>query len=255
MKVGKYYIGTSGWCYTHWAKGVFYPKGLKQGEWLAFFADHFSTVEVNSSFYRMPKLDMLTRWRKITGSQFRFAVKLWRRITHERRLANCERELRDFLAVADELGPKRGPLLVQLPPSMSKDIDRLDAFLNLLKKTMGRKRWKTTVEFRNAEWLCEEVYRLLDGYGVALCLADMPKCPITEPNHTPFIYIRRHGPGCGYSAGYTPDHITADAGRIRQWLKDGKDVYVYYNNDVEGYAIDNARQLIEAIDNNSTGTS
>jgi len=247
MARGKCYIGTSGWSYAHWAKGRFYPKGLKQGAWLGYFAERFGTVEINSSFYRLPKPEYVTRWRMVTGARFRFAVKLWRRITHVKRLLDCDSELRDFLAVASELGPKRGPLLVQLPPSLRKSMSRLDEFLAALKKVAGRTRWKVVVEFRNRDWLCDEVYELLNRHKVALCLADLPRCPITEPNDVSFVYVRRHGPSGGYRGCYTPRHIAADADRIHGWLADGKDVFMYYNNDIDGHAVDNARQLIEAV--------
>jgi len=263
MARGKCYTGTSGWSYVHWAKGRFYPKGLKPGEWLRFFSEQFGTVELNSSFYRLPKPEFVARWRTVTGGRFRFAVKLWRRITHVKRLADCGSELGDFLAVANEFGPKRGPLLVQLPPSLRKDVARLDEFLAVLKKAAGRTRWKVAaagaripsrtqrwrvaVEFRNPDWLCDEVYELLSRHKAALCLADLPRCPITEPNVAPFVYVRRHGPGGGYRGCYTPKHIAADAAQIRAWLADDKDVYVYYNNDIGGHAVDNARQLMEAV--------
>jgi len=247
MKLGKCHIGTSGWCYAHWAKGRFYPQGLRQGDWLSFFARQFGTVEINSSFYRLPKVEMFTRWRDVTGPRFRLAVKLWRRITHEKRLVDCAAALDDFLAAAGQLGPKRGPLLVQLPPSMRKDVGLLEAFLADLKRAMGRVRWKVAVEFRDTGWLCDPVYELLDRRGVALCLADLERCPIAEPNDARFVYIRRHGPGGRYRGCYSPKHITDDAGRIRGWLAAGRDVYVYYNNDVEGHAVDNARQLIAAV--------
>lgn len=247
MPGGKCHIGTSGWSYAHWSKGRFYPKGLKQGEWLKFFSQHFRTVEINASFYRIPTKQMVTRWRAVTGSRFRFAVKLWRRITHERRLAGCDRELRDFFEAVTPLGPKRGPLLVQLPPSLRKDVTRLDAFLTQLKKAAGRSRWKIAVEFRHTDWLCDEVYELLDWHRAALCLADMEQCPITEPNDASFVYMRRHGPGGQYRGCYTPRHITDDADNVRKWLNTGKDVFVYYNNDIDGHAVHNARQLIAAL--------
>lgn len=247
MARGKCYIGTSGWSYAHWAKGRFYPKGLRQGEWLGFLAQRFSTVEINSSFYRLPKPEIVARWRGVTGARFRFAVKLWRRITHLKRLADCGSELRDFFAVAGELGPKRGPLLVQLPPSLRKDVPRLDEFLAVLKKTAGRTRWKAAVEFRSRDWVCDEVYGLLTRRGVALCLADLPRCPITEPNDAPFVYLRRHGPGGGYQGCYSPRHIAVDGARIGGWLADGKDVFVYYNNDIDVHAVDNARELMAAV--------
>jgi uncharacterized protein YecE (DUF72 family) len=248
MARGRCYIGTSGWSYAHWAKGRFYPKGLKPGEWLGFLAERFNTVEINSSFYRLPRPEFVTRWRDVTGGRFRFAVKLWRRITHEKRLKDCGSELSDFLAAAGELGPKRGPLLVQLPPSTRKDVGRLEEFLAALKKVAGRSRWKVAVEFRNPDWLCDEVNELLSRHKAALCLADLPRCPITEPNEASYVYIRRHGPGGGYRDCYAPRHIAADAARVRAWLDDGKDVFVYYNNDIDGHAVDNARQLMEAVE-------
>jgi len=207
MEVGRCYVGTSGWSYPHWAKGRFYPKGLKQGQWLGFFAQHFDTVEVNMTFYRLPKLAMLTRWREVTPSHFRFAVKLSRRITHEKRLADCAGELKTFFEVTAELGPKRGPLLVQLPPSLRMDIGLLDRFLSDLKDAAGESPWRVTVEFRREDWLAEPVYELLDRYDAALCLADMPGCPITKPNGASFIYVRRHGPGGRYHGCYSMDHI------------------------------------------------
>lgn len=247
MAGGRCYIGTSGWSYAHWAKGCFYPKGLGQGQWLGSFAERFGTVEVNSSFCRLPKPEFVARWRSVTPTRFRFAAKLWRRITHDKRLLDCETELSSFLELAGELGSKRGPLLVQLPPSLRKDTGRLDEFLATLRKTAGRGRWKVAVEFRNRDWLCDEVYALLDRYKAALCLADLPRCPITEPNDAPFVYVRRHGPSGGYQGCYSSRHIGADAERIRHWLADGKDVYVYYNNDIDGHAVDNAGQLMEAV--------
>ena len=248
MPPGACHIGTSGWSYTHWAKGRFYPKGLKPGRWLAFFAKQFRTVEVNASFYRLPSPEMIARWVQMSGSRFRFAVKLWRRITHEKRLADCSRELGDFFAVVNALGSKRGPVLVQLPPTMRKDVGRLDSFLTEVKETTGRARWKVAVEFRHADWLCEEVRHLLDRHRAALCLADLPQCPITEPNHAAFVYMRRHGPGGGYRGCYTLRHVAADADRIRGWRQAGRQVFVYYNNDIDGHAVDNARQLISAVE-------
>jgi len=210
MNIGTSYIGTSGWTYAHWAQGRFYPKGMKQRDWLPYFAEHFGTVEINASFYRMPKPEMVTRWRTVTGSKFLFAVKLWRRITHLKRLKNCGQDVWSFLSVVGELGPRRGPLLVQLPPSMHRNVERLDAFLADLKAAMGRRRWKVAVEFRNPEWLCEPVSHVLDRHGAALCLADMPRCPITEPNDVEFVYMRRHGPG-----GAIPGPILGPAHRQR----------------------------------------
>jgi uncharacterized protein YecE (DUF72 family) len=247
MSAGKVHVGTSGWSYAHWAKRRFYPKGLKQGEWLKFYSGHFATVEVNSSFYRLPNEAMVGRWREITGARFRFAVKLWRRITHEKRLANCSGELESFVTAVAAFGPKRGPLLIQLPPGMRCDASRLDALLGELRTLAGKPPWRVTVEFRNDSWLVDPIYQVLDRHGAALCLADLDRCPITRPNDVDFVYIRRHGPSGAYRGRYSTDHLKRDAEHIGAWLAAGRDVYVYFNNDAEGNAIDNARELIDLL--------
>lgn len=247
MARGVCYIGTSGWSYPHWAGGRFYPPGLKPGEWLTFLAGQFSTVELNASFYRPPRPEAIARWRRAVPASFRFAVKLWRRITHERRLADCGAELRSFLEVVGALGSKRGPLLVQLPPSLRRDDALLAAFLDTLRKAAGRRRWRVALEFRSPDWLCPQVCALLSAQDAALCLSDLPHCPCVEPNAASFVYIRRHGPTGRYRGCYTDELIRADAGRIRGWLEAGRDVYVYYNNDIEGHALDNARELIAQV--------
>ncbi|MBI4579243.1 MAG: DUF72 domain-containing protein [Planctomycetes bacterium] len=247
MSAGRCYIGTSGWSYPHWGKGRFYPRGTKPGDYLAYYSREFGTVEINASFYQPPRPEMIDRWREATGSRFLFAIKLWRRITHERKLADCEQELRDFLSRVEAFGPKRGPLLIQLPPSLHRDDERLDGFLNAFKAVGGKARWRFAVEFRHPSWLATPVYALLDGHGAACVLADLARCPIVEPNDSPFFYVRRHGPGGAYRGCYSADHLAADADRIRAWLQSGRDVYVYFNNDIEGHAIDNARQLRERV--------
>ena len=246
MADGRLYVGTSGWVYPHWAKGRFYPKGLKQAEWLAYLARHFDAVEVNSTFYRLPTEAMIQRWHAVTGARFRLAVKLWQLITHRKRLMNCSEQLADFLRIVGGLRRKRGPLLIQLPPSLRKDMSRLDDFLSEVRAAAGRTRWRITVEFRHSSWECDETRELLERHKAALCLADMPRCPFTEPGRADFVYVRRHGPGGRYRGRYARRHILADARRIEPWLAAGKDVYVFYNNDIDGHAVDNARQLLEA---------
>jgi uncharacterized protein YecE (DUF72 family) len=251
---GTAWIGTSGWSYSHWARGRFYPNGLKPGQWLAFLAGHFNTVELNTSFYRPPRPEYIERWRdQVPGGSggFRFAIKLWRMITHRKKLFNCRDQLDSFIELFRPLGMarKRGPLLVQLPPSLRPGIDRLDAFLTNLKRSLGRMRWPVTVEFRHRDWICDETCEVLDRHGIAMCLADMPECPATEPNDgADFIYIRRHGPAGDYRGSYSEEQLQHDAKRIRAWLQDGRDVYIYYNNDAEGYAVDNARRLKELVE-------
>jgi len=241
------YVGTSGWSYPHWAKGRFYPSGMKPGDWLRFYADHFSTVEVNMTFYRLPAATLVKRWSDATPDYFVFTIKLWRRITHERRLVDCREELYRALEAGSALSPKRGPLLIQLPPTMRSDPELIDRFLDELHKAPTDVPWRVAVEFRDNKWLCDSVREILDRHDAALCLADMPRCSIVEPNDASFVYVRRHGPGGRYRGRYTDAHIAGDAARIREWLDQGRDVYVYFNNDLEGHAVDNARQLLDAV--------
>jgi len=247
MREGRSFIGTSGWSYTDWAKGRFYPKGLKQRDWLQYYAERFRTVELNASFYRLPKPEFIARWLKLTGSDFRFAVKLWRRITHRARLQEYEDDLLRFAKMASGFGRKRGPLLVQFPPFLDADATLLDAFLGDLRRAFGRSRWRVAVEFRNTSWLSDAVRRVLERQGAALCLSDMPRCPVNTPNDVPFVYMRRHGPGGKYRGCYPPEQILEEAKRVRRWLDEGRDVFVYFNNDVGGHAVDNAWALNERI--------
>jgi len=244
---GRCFAGTSGWSYPHWAKGRFYPRGLKAGEWLAFYAQRFATVEVNSTFYRLPKIEFIQRWGEVTPDEFRFAVKLWRRITHEKRLVDCAAEIEQFLAGVEPLRGKLGPILVQLPPSLRPGLETLDAFLTDYRKIAGKTARPVAVEVRNTDWLIPAAYALLDRHGAALCLADSERLEIAEPNAAPFVYIRRHGPGGRYRGCYSPAALAADAAHIRQLLNESRDVYIYFNNDIGGHAVDNARDLIQAV--------
>lgn len=244
---GKCLIGTSGWSYPHWAKGVFYPKGMKQGEWLPFYASHFATVELNASFYRLPKQEVIAGWTNKTSSRFSFAIKLWRQVTHVKRLKDCTAELTSFFELTKGFKRKRGPILIQLPPSLHKDCELLAAFLADFKRIIGRSRVRIALEFRHNSWFDHETYGLLDRYRISLVLEDFKGCPVTKPNDAPFIYLRRHGPTGRYRGLYSEEDLLRDAAQITDWRSQRRDVYVYFNNDFEGYAILNAKRLIELL--------
>lgn len=252
MATPSVYIGTSGWSYPHW-KGRFYPNSLRSGDWLEYYAGRFRTVEVNYSFYRIPSATTLNRWSAVAPSRFRFALKLWRGITHVRRLKACQGYLQSFFEVAEVLPPRqRGPILIQLPPTQGKDVEKLDTFLKDLKACSSGGRWKLAVEFRDDSWLAPEVYRLLDRHRVALCLHDMTGYgAVSKPNDAGFIYIRRHGPTGGYGGGYKLNQIERDAAAIHGWFGEGRPVFVYYNNDAEAHAAHDAERLCKAL--SSTG--
>jgi uncharacterized protein YecE (DUF72 family) len=241
------YIGTSGWNYKHWRE-IIYPKGFGQAKWLGFTAERFDTVEVNTSFYRIPKPETLAAWQEQTPPSFRFALKLWRGITHYRKLVNSTDLLERFFQFADVLEkPRRAPLLVQLPPNQSINLEKLDRFFDDLQPfTSGD--WQVCIEFRHDSWLIPETNQLLDRRGAALCLHDMIGAgAVSEPNDVPFIYVRRHGQSGRYSGNYGEDQIAADAARIRAWIQDGRNVYQYYNNDIGGHAFWNALELRKSV--------
>lgn len=245
--VGHTYIGTSGWNYKHW-KLRFYPPGLRQRDWLPYFAERFNTVEINTSFYRIPKPDVVAQWAAVAPAGFRFAVKLWRGITHYKKLLNARAYVDNFLEVIDMLPARmRGPVLIQLPPNQGKNVEKLREFLKEFHEASGG-RWRAAVEFRNSAWLCDEVYGILDHAHAAICLHDMPGSVTDRENNVEFVYVRRHGSGAGkYAGSYSPEQISADAYRVRHWAKAGKDAFIYYNNDIDGKAIVNAQELRERV--------
>jgi uncharacterized protein YecE (DUF72 family) len=242
------WIGCSGWNYKHWRE-LFYPRGVGTAKWLAFYSARFNTVEVNSSFYRIPRAGVVEKWVEQTPAGFRFAVKLWRGISHYRKLINSAQFLENFFEVVNPLpAARRAPLLIQLPPGQGLDLAKLESFWRDL-MACGGKGWRIAVEFRHPSWLTDEVYRFLDKKRAAICLHDMHGRGYTDrANAADFVYMRRHGAGEGrYSGDYSGRQIADDARLVRGWLREGRDVYVYYNNDIGGHAITNARQLAEAV--------
>jgi uncharacterized protein YecE (DUF72 family) len=242
---GKIYIGTSGWNYKHWMNGVFYPRSCPQSEWLAFYARHFGTVEINNSFYRLPAPETFAAWGKKTPDDFIFAVKASRFITHIKRLKDPQDSVKLFLKHSARLGKKLGPILFQLPPQMKADVERLKGLIRALSR---RKALKITLEFRHASWFTQEVYDLVEKAGWTVCLADMRDLPRDVPIVGPFCYIRRHGASARYASCYSDDQLEDDAKLVTRVAQQNHDVYVYFNNDAHAYAIKNARTLIGMID-------
>jgi uncharacterized protein YecE (DUF72 family) len=245
------YVGTSGWNYKHWREAI-YPRGLPQRKWLEQTAATFDTVEVNTSFYRIPKRETVEAWQAGTPADFVFALKLWRGITHYRKLRNAGDLTERFLQSAEALPVnRRGPLLIQLPPSQGKDLAKLDEYVREY-RALAPSRWDIAVEFRNSGWLQPDVYRALDRLQAALCIHDMAgKGDAGTPNDVPFVYVRRHGSAGGrYAGSYSPEAIAHDAASVRSWVREGRRVYVYYNNDIGGHAWWNAKDLRAAISSN-----
>jgi uncharacterized protein YecE (DUF72 family) len=234
---GRLWLGTSGYVYRHWRKGVFYPDGLKIREELGFYASRFSTVELNNPFYRLPTAEMFQRWRNATPEGFQFAVKASRFITHIKRLKDVADEVELFMERAVELGPKLGPVLFQLPPNQQLDLSRLGSFRPFLH---AGQRW--VLEFRHPSWHTPETYRLLADHGVALCIPVGGKLHPDRITTAPFTYIRMHR-GQEPAGGFTGKELRWWAAQMRGLRQTGKDVYIYFNNDWEGLAIRDAIAL------------
>lgn len=235
------YIGTSGYLYKHWGKGVFYPEGLSERNWLEFYARHFKSVELNVTFYRLPSKSTFQGWRERTPPDFIFAIKGSRFITHIKRLQNVEDSLKIFFDRAESLEKKLSIVLWQFPPKFKMDMGRLRAFL----KCLGKYRYsRHAFEFRNDSWFCTEVFQALKDMDISFCLADWPKLRVKIPDTASFVYLRRHGiEGELYSGCYSQAQLKEDAMKIENWQSQGKDIYIYFNNDAHGWAAKNALTL------------
>ncbi|MDJ0702371.1 MAG: DUF72 domain-containing protein [Leptolyngbyaceae cyanobacterium MO_188.B28] len=244
---GQVFIGTSGFSYSHWGKGVFYPKQLKSVDWLNYYSGSFNTVELNNTFYRLPSEETLKHWYEATPPDFIFAVKGNRFITHLKRLKHAEEDIRSFLARISSLKQKLGPVLFQLPPSLPLSLERLEDFLNILRSQSIVPVLRTALEVRHSSWLVPEVFEQLKDANVAICWMDWPELLVQGPVTADFIYIRRHGPTSRYSSFYSPERLQVDAARIAYLLQAGHDVYLYFNNDACSYAVKNAQQLKRLI--------
>jgi uncharacterized protein YecE (DUF72 family) len=234
-------IGTSGWNYRHW-RAVLYPPGVPQRRWLEHYAGEFDTVEVNATFYRLLPESTFEGWGSRTPEQFIFALKASRPITHLKKLAGCEEELSRFLARAKLLRDHLGPILVQLPPRWSCDIPVLEGFLSCLPRDL-----RFAFEFRHASWLCDGVCSLLREHGAALVRVSAPRWPDAEVATAGFQYLRMHGDKRLYSSKYSQETLAEWADEIAKWAGEGQDVFVYFNNDAQGYAVGDARRLRELV--------
>jgi len=235
--VSKIHVGCSGWVYRHW-RGIFYPDGLPQKRWFERYAEEFDTVEINASFYRLPLASTFEGWREKAPPGFHYAVKVNRFITHMKKLLDCEAEADRFIALARPLGDKLGPLLYQLPPSLHKNVERLDAFLARLPKDIEQ-----VVEFRHRSWYDEEVLALLDAHGIGFVCHDLKglKSPRWASGRT--AYVRFHGTSGRYHGRYSDEALLEWTDWLAEHSRSGRRCWCYFNNDIHGHALDDARTL------------
>lgn len=239
-----HWIGTSGWSYDHW-QDIVYPAGTPVRERLEWYVKRFDTVEANNTFYHWPRPATFAGWRERTPPGFQFTAKASRILTHRIKLLHPEKSIAYMEDGLRQLGEKRAVLLVQLPPGMAFDLPRLEYFLSQLPRDH-----RTAVEFRHDSWNCEESYRALEQAGVAYCVMSGANLPCVLRATADFVYVRMHGPDTQhlYGGSYSEDDLRWWADRVREWKYSGRDVYVYFNNDGNGYAVRNAERLKELME-------
>lgn len=236
-------IGTSGYNYPHWWNGVFYPSNLPQRQWLEFYARSFNTVELNVTFYRLPKKEVFEGWYKRTPKGFSFAVKGSRWITHIKRLKDCREPLALLLDQASGLKEKMGVLLWQLPPRFPFEKERFEAFCVLLSTLPRSKGIRHAFEFRDESWFCRECFRMLEEFQFGFCISHGSGLPYIERVTSDFVYLRLHGGEVLYGSNYSEKELKAWASKIEGWVRERRDVFVYFNNDAYGFATQNALSL------------
>jgi uncharacterized protein YecE (DUF72 family) len=236
-KAGTIRIGCSGWLYRHW-RGLFYPEGLPQKRWFEHYASVFDTVEINNSFYRLPKAETFAAWRDQAPPGFCYSVKANRFLTQAKKLKDCAEPLQRMLTPFRALEPRLGPILYQLPPRFRANPERLAEFVALLPRDLVH-----VFEFREQSWLTEEILKLLDENGMAFCAHDMPGIPTPRWASGPIAYVRFHGGVGKYWGRYSDEALLGWTDWIVEQARAGRPVWCYFNNDIHGHAIDDALTL------------
>ena len=234
------HIGCSGWTYADW-RGPFYPADLPLKRRLAHYVTCFDTAEINASFYGLPRPSTVAAWAVAAPPGFLFAWKVSRYITHNRKLLNVADSVERAFGLMGGLGAAEGPALIQLPPSLKRDDDRLAAFLALLPP--GQR----TVEFRHPSWYDPQVFALLAQHNIALCLSDHHDAPSPCEVTADFVYVRGHGPGGRYAGRYDEAALDKWATRIARWRGQGLPVFFYFDNDIKSAAPLDAHRLRQLL--------
>jgi uncharacterized protein YecE (DUF72 family) len=236
-----WHIGCSGFYYRDW-KEKFYPAELPQREWLPYYSQHFNTVEINATFYNFPKLQFLEGLYKKTGASFVFTIKAPRLITHYKKFSDCKSLLHDFYSVITEgLKEKTGCVLFQLPPSMIYSEEKLNQLIENMNPL-----FLNVIEFRHRSWWNEHVYSALGKNKICFCGISHPTLPDDVIVNTSFAYYRMHGSVRLYRSKYRMETLKRIADKIKE-NKDVKQVFIYFNNDYHAVGAENAKQLLEYV--------
>jgi uncharacterized protein YecE (DUF72 family) len=235
--MGQLRIGCSGWVYKDWT-GPFYPEGTKDKDRLAYYATRFDTAEINASFYRLPSEKMVAGWAERAPEGFLYAWKVSRFITHNKKLNDCADSVALVFGRMAPLAEHYGPALIQLPPQLRRNDDRLAAFLKLLPKDR-----RHTVEFRHPSWYDPAVLRILADFDASLCISDHHHAPAPWEVTASWVYVRGHGPGGRYFGRYPDEELAMWKRQIDGFRARGLDVYAYFDNDIKSAAPFDAETL------------
>jgi uncharacterized protein YecE (DUF72 family) len=241
------HIGTSGWSYKHWI-GIYYPPDLAATAWLHFYATDFNITEINTSFYHLPKTATTKGWKDKVPKGFMFCPKISRYLTHMKKLNDPEESMERFFDAFTPLKRKTGPVLVQLPASLGFNKEKAEYFYQLCKKKYPYYRF--ALEVRHKSWLEKESVNLMKQYNIAFVIAQsgmgFPYAELITAQH---IYVRFHGPGNLYASSYSDKQLKEFASLFKKWKASGHSIWAFFNNDIHGYAIKNAKRLVSLCKN------
>ena len=241
--ISSFFSGTSG-VTVPLANKQLYPEEFQSKSRLSYYGSLFNSIEINSSFYKIPMASTIRKWSESVPEDFRFTFKLWRDITHTKELVFKNEDIHHFIQNIAEVGSKKGCLLIQFPPSLT--INYTSQLFNLLDRIIQadpERSWQIALEFRNSSWYTEETIRLLNDFQAGMVLHDkLSEANTHEPISETFVYVRFHGPGGNYKGSYEDDFLNEYSQYVREWLGEGKDVYVYFNN-TRGDAVQNLMTL------------
>jgi uncharacterized protein YecE (DUF72 family) len=238
------HIGTSGWSYKHW-KGIFYPTEVKPASYLSYYSGHFSVSEINTSFYRLPLKSTVEKWVSLVPEKFLFCPKMSRYLSHLKKLHDPEEPLQRFFKIFEPISKHLGPVLIQLPATVKFDMDLVSRFFDVLREDY--RSYRFAMEVRHKSWFSEESLNLMKKSKITLVFAQSDRYPYHEEITAKDIFIRFHGPDSLYSSPYSDEVLEQYAAKMTQWAEKGHTIWAFFNNDVGGHAINNAKKLLTLI--------
>lgn len=243
--MAKIHIGTSGWSYKHW-KEIFYPQKMKATDYLQFYSTHFNVTEINSSFYRLPISTTIDHWIEQVPDDFFFCPKMSRYLSHMKKLNDPEEPLARFFKLFEPMKKQMGPVLIQLPANASFNESRDRRFYEILEQLYPE--YSFAMEVRHESWYSADSLNQMEKYNIAFVIAQSDRFPYQEFVTANDIYIRFHGPDALYASPYTMEVLEKYAEKFLSWKAAGHNVWVFFNNDIDGHALTNAKQLIGMVE-------